>query len=53
MLYKLLFLCSFVILVGCGEQEKESAVEIKTVAAPMTFNDGVVLTVEFEVIDRS
>ena len=53
MLYRLLFLCSFVILVGCGEQEKESAVDIKTVAAPTTFNDGVVTTVKSEVVDRS
>ena len=53
MLYKLLFLCSFVILVGCGEQEKESAFDIKTVAAPMTFIDGVVPTMEIAVVDRS
>ncbi len=53
MLYKLLLLCSFAILLGCGEEEKESAVDIESEAAPMAFNDGGVPTVQFEVVDRS
>ncbi len=53
MLHKLLLLCSFAIHLGCGEEEKESAVDIRSEVARMASNYDGAATVQFEIVNRS